>query len=76
MVGDKMKIKIILSQHRRDFNAIYECEHCGHERKGRGYDDRNFHENVVPAMECPKCGKCAPDTYRPLATKYAEGSQI
>ena len=71
-----MKIKTILSQHRRDFDAIYECEHCGHERERSGYDDRNFHENVVPAMRCVECGKCAPDTYRPLAPKYAEGSQI
>lgn len=23
----------------------------------RGYDDRHFHENVIPAMECPECGK-------------------
>jgi len=29
-----MKIKKIVSQHRRDFIAIYECEHCGHEEKG------------------------------------------
>lgn len=43
-----MKIKTIESQHRRDFYAIYECEHCGHEHKGSGYDDANFHQNVVP----------------------------
>lgn len=52
-----MHIKQKLSQHRRDFTAIYECEHCGHERKGTGYDDRHFHEKVIPAMPCRECGK-------------------
>ncbi len=72
-----MKIKRILSQHRRDFRADYECEHCGAvEKNKRGYDDRNFHENVIPTMKCPKCGKTADENYRPLATKYPEGYQI
>lgn len=71
-----MKIKKIVSQHRRDFTAIYECEHCGHEEEGRGYDDTNFHANVVPLMECKQCGKVADETYRPLATKYPDGMTI
>ena len=25
-----MKIQKIIDQHRRDFNAVYECEYCGH----------------------------------------------
>lgn len=68
-----MKIKEIVSQHRRDFTAIYECEHCKHEVEDGGYDDANFHQNVVPMFACPKCGKAAPDTYRALTTKYPEG---
>lgn len=71
-----MKIKEILYQHRRDFTAIYECESCGHTHEGWGYDDANFHNNVIPSMVCPECGKKAPDNYRPLATKYPEGYQI
>lgn len=71
-----MKIKAKLSQHRRDFRAIYECEHCGHEVEGSGYDDANFHENVIPKMECKECGKTTSDEYRALATKYPEGFQI
>lgn len=71
-----MKIKRITSQNRRDFHAIYECEHCGHAKEGSGYDDRNFHENVIPAMKCPTCDKTAGDEYRPLATKYPEGMQV
>lgn len=67
-----MKIQKILRQHRRDFTAIYECEHCGHEHEAYGYDDRNFHENVIPKKECLECGKTAGDDYRPLATKYPE----
>lgn len=66
-----MKIKKILGQHRRDFTAIYECEHCGHETEGSGYDDDNFHRNVIPQIPCKECGKKAADDYRPLTTKYA-----
>ena len=66
-----MKIKKILNQSRRDFTAIYECEHCNHEEEGSGYDDDNFHRNVIPKMTCSKCGKGSSEDYRPLATKYA-----
>jgi len=65
-----MKIKTIKSQSRRDFTATYECEHCGKTSEGSGYDDANFHENVMPNMECKSCGKKADEKYRPLATKY------
>ncbi len=71
-----MRIKEILSQHRRDFRSIYECEHCGFTKEDRGYDDAYFHREVVPDMECPKCGKKAGKNYRPLTTKYPEGMQI
>ena len=67
-----MKIKEITSQHRRDFTAILVCEHCGNEEiLNSGYDDDNYHRNVIPNMECSKCGKKAPDDYRPMGTKYA-----
>ena len=49
-----MKIKEITNQSRRDFWAIFECEHCGYEQEKSGYDDRNFHENVIPKMICPE----------------------
>ena len=71
-----MKIKKILDQHRRDFNAEYECEHCGHTKKGPGYDDDHFHVEVIPLMKCTECKKTASDDYRPLATKYNEGEQV
>ncbi|MCR5312164.1 MAG: hypothetical protein K6E54_00680 [Bacteroidaceae bacterium] len=71
-----MRIKEITSQYRRDFTAIYECEHCGTTIEGSGYDDANFHRNVIPNMVCEKCGKTASDDYRPLTTKYPEGMQI
>ena len=66
-----MKIKTITSQSRRDFYALYECEHCGHTEQGSGYDDDNFHRNVIPKMTCRKCGKISGDDYRPMGTKYA-----
>lgn len=72
-----MKIKKILSQYRRDFTAILECEHCGHEEKlTSGYDDANYHNNVIPTFECGKCGKRAPEDCRPLTTKYPEGFNV
>jgi len=71
-----MKIKEITSQNRRDFHAVYQCEYCGHEEKGSGYDDANFHENVIPAMTCSKCGKIAGSDYIPNTTKYPEGMQV
>ena len=67
-----MKIKEKLSQHRRDFRAIYICEHCNHEHKGSGYDDFYFHNTVIPDMECKKCGKKSPENYIPQTTKYPE----
>lgn len=71
-----MRIKAIISQHRRDFTADYECEHCNHVVRMDGYDDDNFHRNVIPNMVCKECGKIADNNYRPLATKYPEGYQI
>jgi len=71
-----MRIKEIVSQHRRDFRAIYECEHCNDSHEGSGYDDANFHKNVVPNMVCKKCQKKASDNYRPLAPKYSEDTII
>lgn len=71
-----MKIKEIKSQNRRDFRAVYECEHCGHTHEGSGYDDAYFHNQVIPAKECPKCSKTASDTYRALAPKHAEGESV
>jgi uncharacterized CHY-type Zn-finger protein len=71
-----MKIKRIISQHRRDFKAIYICGHCNKEVTAGGYDDAHFHNNVIPMMECPSCKKREGDDYRPLSTKYPEGYQI
>jgi len=71
-----MRIKDIIKQTRRDFIAIFFCEHCGAEEERPGYDDENFHRNVIPLMKCPKCEKVASSTYRPLTTKYPDGFHI
>ena len=71
-----MRIKKKLSQYRRDFIAIYECEHCGHTEEGSGYDDSYFHEDVIPKMKCKKCEKTSPEDYRPQSTKYPDGMQV
>ena len=53
-----MKIKEVIRQHRRDFAAIMVCEGCGHEEENRyGYDDRNYHDNVIPNYPCGDCGE-------------------
>ena len=61
-----MKIKKITYQNRRDFKADFECESCGHTENKWGYDDSNFHNNVIPNMKCPKCSKTSGEvTSRP-----------
>jgi len=54
-----MKIQTKLSQNRRDFTAIYECESCGATKRDYGYDDNYFHSEVIPAMRCATCGATA-----------------
>jgi len=72
-----MKIKEITSQSRRDFTGILICEHCRNEQElNSGYDDANYHNNVIPNFVCKKCNKKAPTNYRPLTTKYAEGQLV
>lgn len=74
-----MKINKIISQHRRDFTAEYECEGCGHTYESGGYDDANFHNNVIPTFLCPECGKISKEVgadYRPLTTKYPKGQVV
>jgi len=71
-----MKIQKMLWQHRRDFRAIFICEHCGHTQEIIGYDDSYYHEKVIPDMECPNCKKKAPDTYEPRATRYSEDEEV
>ena len=67
-----MFIKKITKQCRRDFSCIYECEHCGHTEDGGGYDDINFHQNVVPVRKCGNCGKQG-GSMPVRATKYPAG---
>jgi len=75
-----MRIKEILSQYRRDFYAIYECEGCGHiTGKESGYDDRYFHDEVIPQMKCTSCGKSRNDLgvqSQVTETKYHEWMQV
>lgn len=54
-----MKITKTYNWNRRDFCFDAKCEHCQHEEKnaGRGYDDDNYYNNVVPSMKCTKCGE-------------------
>ena len=41
-----------------DFWEDSRCEHCGKEFfDKRGYNDTNYHQNVIPKLPCPSCGK-------------------
>ncbi len=71
-----MFIKDITYQHRRDFNAIYECEHCGTTIKSSGYDDRHFHQNVIPTFKCLTCGMTTDSSYVARSTKYADNEVV
>lgn len=53
-----MFIKQILTQHRNDFTATLECEHCcGTQKLTTGYHDAYYHNKVIPAIACEHCGK-------------------
>lgn len=77
-----MKLKQILNQHRRDFQGKYECEFCKHiqtDSSMNSYDDRNYHDNVIPNMRCEKCNKSTNSEggiIEKTPTKYPEGFQI
>lgn len=55
-----MKMQKIENQLGRIFYAIYECEHCGHEKLWPGYDDDHFRRSI-PRMRCPECGRRGED---------------
>lgn len=75
-----MKILRIIDQHRRDFTAIMKCEFCGHEENDNsGYDDRYYHDNVIPNMKCSSCSKSTVSengTIEHTPTKYPEHLQL
>ena len=66
----------MISQSRRDFKAVFECESCEAEETISGYDDTHFHQKVIPDMKCKNCEEKAPAQYRALAPKYAEHQQV
>lgn len=71
-----MQIKRYINRNRRDFNAVYQCEHCGAEEVKSGYDDSYFYQEVIPNMECSECKKKAGKEYKPLATRYPDSSVV
>ena len=71
-----MRIKEITYQSRRDFKAKFICPHCGYEEEKWGYDDAYFHQNIIPDIKCPKCGKTENSDYVPRQTKYPENMEI
>lgn len=57
-----MFILRITDQSRNDLYGVLKCEHCGFECKlVGGYDDDNWHYNVLPARKCASCGRTRND---------------
>lgn len=56
------------------------CESCKHTVEDKsGYDDRNYHDAVIPNMKCPKCKKSRNDLGikgKQTATRYADNEII
>ena len=77
-----MKLIEIIQQSRRDFQGKYECEFCGHIDIDKGldsYDDRYYHDNVIPNQKCEKCGESTLSKGGSVThtdTRYPEGFQI
>jgi hypothetical protein len=77
-----MKLIEVLAQYRRDFQGVYKCEFCGHIEKDvcyDSYDDRNYHDNVIPNKKCKSCGESTSSKGGAVdntPTKYPEGFQI
>jgi transcription elongation factor Elf1 len=75
-----MRIKNIIEQVRRDFSALMVCEFCGHEQKlSSGYDDRYYHDNVIPGIDCKSCGKSTNSgggKVQHRSTKYSDNETV
>jgi hypothetical protein len=53
-----MIIKKVLTYCRRDFTATLECEFCkAMDHLSSGYDDSNYHNNVLANRKCKNCDK-------------------
>ena len=53
------------------------CEHCGKEEKNKyGYDDANYHDNVIPNMKCKSCGEKSTTNYVSAETKYVASEVV
>lgn len=73
-----MKIEKFTHRNRRDFKALFACDNkgCDHKEESWGYDDMNFHQNVVPQMKCKKCGRTSPKKEAQQQPRYPEGLQL
>jgi hypothetical protein len=56
------------------------CEFCNNESLNEyGYDDRFYHDEVIPNMECNQCNKSTKSEGCEILvtpTKYPEGFQV
>ena len=53
-----MKITKMISQNLAHFTAEYGCEGCGNTQvDNSGYNDKYYHENVIPNIQCNNCGE-------------------
>ena len=77
-----MKLISILYQNRRDFQGKYKCEFCNHietDSSMDSYDDRYYHDEVIPNKKCKKCGKSTiseKGIIDKTPTKYPDNLQV
>jgi hypothetical protein len=51
-----MHIAEVTWRQRNDFHFIAECRYCGYRfRRGDGYADACFQQEVLPSQHCPNC---------------------
>jgi hypothetical protein len=74
-----MEILRIDNQVRRDMWGVLKCESCNHEQKFSGYDDKYYHDEVIPTKKCESCGESTKTMSLKVVktpTKYPEGFEI
>jgi transcription elongation factor Elf1 len=52
-----MKIKKKTYLAKKDYQAVMECENCGHNQLQSGFDDYYYDTQIIPQVKCKMCKK-------------------
>ena len=68
-----MKITKVTNRINNDFWATVSCEHCGAVvTNWSGYEDTNYHQNVMPKFHCKECGQNRAGETKALTPKQVD----